>query len=302
MIHSRYILLLLLTALLSCSKEEVFVPDNKPPDYSGVPLVKVQNFVNRLYIDLLAREPLDEEMDREVEALLADTLSAAARLDLVIRLQTDTAFVEGDTSYQRAYCQNLYNLAKARCLEGASDAELTGEAGIYAFGAYKDSLLGNWEGYYRAIRERDKLLAVVAGREALQRGEIAYADLYQRVVFNAIYDRINMNTVNFVNATFDNLLWRYPTKAELQTGFQMIELDKPGTLFGKQGSNKEDYVRILTTSREMYEGLIIWAHRQLLARTPTSQETAALLEDFINHRDIRLIQRHILVTDEYANF
>lgn len=298
----RLSLLLPLLTLLSCSKDEVFIPDNQPPDYSGVPLVKVQNFVNRLYIDLLAREPLDEEMDRDVQALLDDTLSAAARLDLVVRLQTDTAFIEGDTSYQRAYYQNLYNLAKARCLEGASDGELNSEAGIYAFGAYKDSLLGNWEGYTRNVRERDKLLAVVAARGALERGEIAYADLYQRVVFNAIYDRINMNTVNFVNATFDNLLWRYPTKSELQTGFQMVELDKPGTLFGKQGSNKEDYVRILATSREMYEGLIIWCHRQLLARPPTSRETADLLLPFLDHRDIRLIQRHILVTDEYANF
>jgi hypothetical protein len=40
----------------------------------------------------------------------------------------------------------------------------------------------------------------------------------------------------------------------------------------------------------------------LLSRRPTTEETAELLNDFYQHRDIRIIQRHIMVTDEYANF
>jgi len=40
----------------------------------------------------------------------------------------------------------------------------------------------------------------------------------------------------------------------------------------------------------------------LLARRPTTEETAAILEDFIQHKDLRLIQRVVMVTDEYANF
>lgn len=296
------ILLSLFLGLAACSKEEVFVPDNRPPGYEGVPLVKIQNFVNRLYIDLLAREPLDEEMVRDVLFLREGALSPATRLALVVRLQTDTLFIEGDTSYQRAYYQNLYNLVKIRCLEGVSDGELVGEAGIFNFGAVKDSIEGNWDGYTRKIRERDKLLDVVRGREDLETGRITMEQFYARAVNNAIYDRIHMNTVNFVNASFDNLLWRYPTQAELLTGFRMIELNTPGVLFGKQGTNKDDYVDILCTSREMYEGLIIWAYRQLVNRSPGSTETNLLLADFIQHRDIRLIQRHILITDEYANF
>ncbi|MCO6485438.1 MAG: hypothetical protein J5I41_06630 [Saprospiraceae bacterium] len=295
-------LFVFLLVLTSCKKEEVLIPDNQPPYYEGVPVVKIENFVNRLYIDLLAREPLDEEMRQAVLDLQAAKLSAEARLDLIIRLQTNTDFIEGDTSYQRAYVQNLYNLAKIRCLEGVSDGELNSEAGIYNFGAIVDSIEGNWEGYTRKIRERDKLLGVVQGRAELEQGVITFNQLFARVINNAIYDKINMNTVNFVNASFDNLLWRYPTHSELQTGFQMIELNQPGVLFGKQGSHKDDYVDILCTSREMYEGLIIWAYRQLLNRSPSSAETAALLSDFVNHRDIRLIQQHILVTDEYANF
>lgn len=288
--------------LFSCSKEQVLVTDNQAPDYSGVPVVKIQNFVNRLFIDLLAREPLDSEMDLEVQALQDAGLSADARLALVIKLQTATFFIEGDTSYRRAYSQNLYNLAKIRCLEGAGDAVITGRAGIHNFAAIKDSIEGNWEGYTRNIKLRDKLYAVVNGRYDLEVGNITLDQLLARVIDNGIYDEINMNTINFINASFDNLLWRFPTQVELLEGFQMIELNQPGMLFQKQGSTKDDYVGIIGGSRELMEGLIIWAYRQLLSRPPTPQETVSLLEDFVQHRDIRLIQQHILIRDEYANF
>lgn len=296
------LLLLLALTITACSKKTDIIPGNEPPDYDGVPIVKIQNFVNRLFIDLLAREPLDDEMATEVKNLQDNKLSTAARLDLVIRLQTDTKFIEGDTSYQRAYYQNLYNLAKIRCMEGVSDGEILGDAGIYRFAAIVDSLNGNWEGYVRNTREEEKLRSVVEGRIDLEAGEITFEQLFTRMINNAIYDRINMNTVNMVNASFDNLLWRYPTNAELLIGFNMIELNKPGVLFGKQGANKDDYVQILTSSNEMFEGMIVWAYRQLVARSPSSQETAALLKDFPQHKDIRKIQQIILVTDEYANF
>jgi len=295
-------LLMLLLVFLSCTKEDILVPDNQPPNYEGIPLIKIQNFVNRLYIDLLAREPLDVEMSEAVANLQLAKLSPEARLELVIRLQTDTSFIAGDTSYQRAYIQNLYNQAKARTMEGTSDGEIQGDAGIFLNGAYKDSLVGNWEGYTEKMKAAERLLTVIRSRTEFQSGQITYDRMFARCVNNSIYDKINMNTVNFVNATFDNLLWRYPTKAELLEGFNMIEYNLPGTLFGKLGTNKDDYVEILTNSTEMFEGLIIWCYQQLVARRPTSEETGALLQDFAGHRDIRLIQQHILVTDEYANF
>ena len=296
------LLLLLLLMFVSCSKEDVLVPDNQPPNYEGIPLIKIQNFVNRLYIDLLAREPLDAEMAHSVQELQLAKLAPEARLNLVIQLQTDTAFIVGDTSYQRAYIQNLYNQAKARTMEGSSDGEIQQDAGIFLNAAYKDSLVGNWEGFVKNKSAAERLLTVIRGRSEFQFGQITYDRLFARCVNNSIYDKINMNTVNFVNATFDNLLWRYPTKAELLEGFNMIEYNLPGTIFGKLGTNKDDYVEILTNSREMFEGLIIWSYQQLLARRPTSEETGALLQDFAGHRDIRLIQQKILITDEYANF
>lgn len=117
------ILATLLVVIASCKKDE-FIPDNNAPYYDGIPTVKVQNYVNRLYIDLIGREPLDVEMTADVAALRAASLSMDARQTLILKLQTDTSFIAGDSSYFVAYYLRLYNLFKFRLLEGASDAEI----------------------------------------------------------------------------------------------------------------------------------------------------------------------------------
>ncbi|RMD73137.1 MAG: hypothetical protein D6818_05270 [Bacteroidetes bacterium] len=279
-------MLLLCAAALwtGCRKELIVIPDNEPPVVNNVPAIKIEHYVNRLFIDLLGREPLDDELAREVAALRAAELSQAARLALVVKLQSDTSWVEGDSSYRRAWSQHFYNLAKVRCLEGASDAEIR-------------QFLNN-----ATPDDSVRLLDVLASRRALELGQIQAHELFARMVYNRVYDQINMNTFNFVNATFDNLLWRYPTHAEFQAGFDMVEHGYTRTLFGEEGSSKDDYVQILTHSYEMFEGMIIWVYEQLLARRPTTEETIRLLPDFYQHRDIRKIQQAVLVTDEYAGF
>jgi hypothetical protein len=278
--------LLLLLFLSGCTQEDVLITGNEPPVTNNVPAIKIENYVNRLFIDLLGREPLDSELEQEAAFLRDAQLAESARLALILKLQTDTEFIEGDTSYQRAYHQHLYNLAKVRCLEGVSDQVLEQERNM----ADGD------------LEAQMALQAVLDAREDLQNGAITIEEMFGRMIYNRIYDQINMNTFNFVNATFDNLYWRYPTQAEFEAGFDMVEFNSTETLLGQTGSSKTDYVEIIIHTREMFEGLIIWVYQQLLSRTPTTEETIELLEDFYNHRDIRLIQQHILVTDEYANF
>ena len=281
--------ILLLLSLLNwqCTKDQtVLIPDNDAPLYNRVPSIRIENYVNRLFIDLIGREPLDEEMDREVQALKAAQLSTDAREVLIIKLQTGADFVPGDTSYAHAYYRHLYNLAKARCLEGISDERIVNEF-LNISDDEGDSL---------------RLQSVLHARQELEAGKIKMNEVFTRMVYNAVYDQINMNSFNFVNATFDNLLWRYPTKSEFKEGYNMVEYNLSGSVLGRKGQNKGDYVAIFNESRELFEGIIIWTYQQLLARRPTSKETAVLLKDFYDHRDIRLIQRAVLVTNEYANF
>jgi len=287
MVTHKNVFLSVLTIFLlfSCKKETIVLTENQPPIVNNVPAIKIENYINRLFIDLLGREPLDSEMSAEVATLRAADLSTEARTALIIKLQTNTDFIEGDTSYQRAYHQHIYNLAKVRCMEGASEAEI-GMA-LSTADLFEDSL---------------RLLKVFSSRTELQMSEITIEEMFGRMIYNKVYDEINMNTTNFVNASFDNLLWRFPTNTEFQAGFNMCEFQIEEQLFGETGTNRQDYVDIFINSREMFEGLIIWVYQQALQRTPTTEETFILLEDFYTHRDIREIQKVVMVTDEYANF
>ncbi|MEM8907277.1 MAG: hypothetical protein AAGD05_05470 [Bacteroidota bacterium] len=274
---------IILLGLTACTKKELItVPDNEAPLVNHVPRIKIERYVNRVFIDLLGREPIIEEMEAEVAALKAAQLSKEARTTLVVKLQTATHFVVGDTSYQRAYYQNLYNLAKIRCLEGASDAKIGEFGGPGDLGA--------------------SARAVLATRNDLQQGTIQMHEAFARMIDNPVYDLINMNSFNFVNATFDNLLWRFPTSSEFNAGFNMVEHQRQKRLFGQSGRNKTDYIQILTESREMFGGLLIWSFQKLLSRRPTSLESDQMLDDFFQHQDIRLVQRQIMIGDEYANF
>ena len=277
--------IVILLIAISCQKETVHVPDNDAPIINNVPAIKIENYINRIFIDLIGREPFDSEMANELQKLKEGNLSKESREILIEKLQTNTGFIEGDTSYAQAYHQHLYNLAKIRCIEGASDAQIT----EFINGSSDPAAIV-------------RLQLVLSSRKDLQDGLITYNEVLGRMVYNLIYDEINMNTFNFVNATFDNLLWRFPTNAEFQEGYEMVEYNNSATIFGQIGQNKTDYTNIISNSREIYEGMIIWVFQQILARPPSTEETAALLEDFINHKDIKTIQRQIMVTDEYANF
>ncbi len=276
---------IVLLSFLSCKKETVLIDDNNPPIVNNIPIVKIENYVNRIFIDLLGREPLDSELEAETLALRNANLVRDARQVLIEKLQTSTDFIEGDTSYLHAYHQHLYSLAKGRCLEGASDPDINDAIG----GSTDEEVI-------------EKLNLVKKSKSDFQTGLISIEEVFGRMINNAVYDDINMNTFNFVRASFDNLLWRFPTNFEFQAGFNMVDAETEEILFGQTGTNREDYTEILINSREMFEGLVIWAYRQLLAREPDTAETVALLDDFYADKDFKKIQLTIMVTDEYAGF
>src|SRR5690606_16283787 len=174
--------------------------------------------------------------------------------------------------YKAAYVQNLYNLAKVRCLEGSSDGDINLRIGVLRFGALQDSLEGNWDGFYEKQNQIRRNQAVIDSRPALYDGLITYHQMYAFMIDNTVYDQINMNTFNYVRATFDQLCWRLPTEQEFNAGFDMIQFNETEELFGELGSNKNDYIRILTESNEMLEGMVIWAFQVFLSRPPSPGE------------------------------
>lgn len=289
--------------LLSSCSEELVVIDNNPP-YStfNISDIKIENYVNRLYIDIIGREPLDDELTSQVNRLKTGGLKRTTRDSIIYQLMTDTTYRPFEFSYKAAYVQNLYNLAKVRCLEGAADIDIQIRIGVLKNGALQDSLEGNWDAYYRKQNEIRRNQAALDSRQALYDGLIAYHQMYAFMVDNGVYDIINMNTFNFIRATFDELLWRLPIDQEFDNCFNMIEYNQTTEFFGSLGQNKNDYIRILTESNEMLEGMVIWCFQVFLSRPPSPDEIVTILPQYISTKDINWVIAQILVTDEYANF
>ena len=288
--------------LASCSEKVNEIPDNDPFSSFNVSDIKIENYVNRYFIDIIGREPLDTELKEDVDVLKASNLNREVRDSLIRRLMNDTTFRQAEFSYHHAYIQNLYNLAKVRCLEGVADAEIEKVIGLAMSAALRDSLAGDWDNYFRrqALIRRNQ--GALRSHELLLKGEINYHEMFAYIVNNSVYDKINMNSFNFIRATFDQLLWRLPTEQEFEKSFGMIEFSTAGELFGVTGSNKSDYVAILTQSVGMLEGMVIWAFNNFMHREPSGEEIYSLVAEYINHNNIDLIIAKILVTDEYANF
>ena len=128
--------------LLSCKKDVEIIADNDAPYYGELPTLLLENYVNRLYIDLIGREPLDDELDKDVQFLRDKEVTLESRGDLIKKLQFDTSFVEGDSSYKFAYYHRMYDMLKVRLLEGASNGYIGSELNNHYSAYILDSVNG----------------------------------------------------------------------------------------------------------------------------------------------------------------
>lgn len=300
----KYLLLIIGIPLLfvGCKKEEIVFEDNDAPPYAGVSTIVLSNYVNRLFIDLIGREPLDTEMTAEIAALRADSLSFTSRGILVDKLMNGTDFIEGDSTYRRAYSVKFYENLKARVIEGASDALLLEEYDLWRGNAISDSLNGNMTGYALKMQEANRLQDVLDSRAEWQGDEIDIDEVVRRMMFNSVYDNINMNAFNFVNASFDDLFFRFPTQPEFESAFTIIEFNEPAVIFNTVAQNKSEYLNALTATGEFHEGMVVWVYRSLLSREPSTVEVYTNALDFSTTQNISAIQRAVLISDEYAGF
>ena len=300
-IKALLILSFIVLMLFSC-KKDVLIGDNDAPYYGGVPTVLVEFYVNRVFIDLIGREPFDEEMENEVAFLRSYDLSMEGRDSLIIKLQTDTTFIEGDSSYKFAYYHRMYDILKVRMMEGASNADIA----QYSSNAYQnyivDSIAGEMLNAYKKLLDYHNLNDVLKSELQYYNGIIGIKKMHRRMIFNSVYDLINMNVFNYINAVFDNLLFRYPTQFEFDESYKMIADNTPQILLGQSGQSKYDFADIICDSREFYEGVIQWTYLTLMARVPTSEEVDKLMNTFYYDYDLQYIQRQIMISDEYAHF
>ncbi|MBK7268512.1 MAG: hypothetical protein IPI07_03015 [Flavobacteriales bacterium] len=143
---------------------------------------------------------------------------------------TSTAYLADDSGYTNKTTCASTGCTKARFLEGVSDEVIDGFIGNAEQQALADSLGGNTAGLNAANSELGRLRALKRSRTDYRDHLIGITEVMRRMVLNSVYDEINMNSFNYVNATFDNLMMRYPTNAEFATGYGMVDSNSRGPL------------------------------------------------------------------------
>ena len=300
----RYTLLTLLAISLffSCTeKETVYVTDhqnvnvdgNTAPPYSGVTTLQVQNYVNKTYIDLLGREPEDDELDEKTEMLQNDGLDEAARETLLNSLiDTDEYYIRFFDIYRRDY------------LNGILQNQI--EETILTLEFFYEQYINDPDPFFQALAaaleiEIEKMELLQSASGDYQSGAITINEFIRRMAYNTVYDEINMGSENFVVACFNNMYKRNPTQAELINGITMVD-GQPAQLLLQDGTNKSEFVDIMTSNLEFYQGLAFDIYAELLARDPSSEEMDAATQELSDHKNYQILQKKIMKSEEYAGF
>ena len=300
---------ILFISFFSCKKDVKLetVNNNNAPYYDKVPRVKIENYVNRLYIDLIGREAFDAELKEETDKLIENNLSIPTRDLLILKLQTDKTYRPGDSSFCIAYNKRLYDLLCVRLCEGFGEPDFMYLRGLTEYACKVDSLNGNWASFYEGKRQSKECLWAARARWDFMNDSFKIDTYCSRLVNNVVTFNFTQsymgNEDNTIKYTFNDFLFRPYTQNEFLISREMILYGKPGILFGRSGHSKGDYFDIVCHSQEFYEGTIKWLYKTFISRYPSTDETMSAMNIIYGeNKDIIKVQRNILKSDEYANF
>ena len=268
----------------SCTKiEDLLIGGNTlPPDYT-IENTTIENYINKLYISTIGREPTDTEFSTDFDILRSTNLSQSNR-EIVI-----------DGLLNKAeYYNNLFILESEHLLLGADTADINQNIHVL------NVLLSNSQGldsiyFAENLARMMKLQEVLPG---LVNGTILNIEMHKRMVDNSFYDEINMGTENFVVSMFQNFINRYPTMSELQSGKTMVDGGN-ASIFLVSGNKKADFINIFLESDEYFTGQTNILFNRYLFRAPTSEESINFSLDYINTQDYQLLQSRILSSNEF---
>ncbi len=268
---------------LACTKKEItVVPGNQAPAELPVTQALRENYINRVYINLVGRKATSGEFQEALD-MLGEKATAPSRKEL---LETLLDLPE--------YPVQLYAIARSDFLEDVDTVEINETyhnlqlALAGASGTYREYLLF----------ELERLAAMKNILPGLRHDSLDVRGMHMRVVNNLYYDNINMGTENFVVATFQNFLFRYPTNEELAQGSNMVD-GISALLFFSNGSSRADFTDIFFSSPGYYEGQVIDLYQRNLFRSPGSTEMAELTTAYMEDGDYEALQINILTSNEY---
>lgn len=285
-----------LIALIACKKTEIqevhetyLIEGNDPPNYNGVTSLQVQNYVGRVYIDLLGEQPAVDVLQEKVTALQNANLSMESREAFISELMED-----------EEYYVNVYNYTAVQFINGVPRTEIQEQIDVFEFVIQQYYDQGEVQLAQFLEYEVQKLQSLVDADTEWAEGNISLNEFYGRFCYNGIYDEINMGSENMVISCFENLFGRYPTNSELENGVAMV--DGISTILLQQnGNSKTDFVHIVTHTSEFYLGRVFEQYQRLLTRSPEPVEEQSG-STLLATEGLQAFQTSILITDEYAGF
>jgi hypothetical protein len=274
-----------LALVFSCSKEPTeLIPNNvAPPDYTVDRVIK-ENYINKLYISMLGREPNTDEFN-SARDLLGDEVTQESREILVENVQA-----------KEEYYDNMFNIIRQDLINGVDTNQIR-EDYINGF----EEALENSDDPFE-IQEIEeglvKLYLLYNSTDDLKANTATITEIQVRCVNNFIYDEINMGSFNYVVSIYQNFLHRYPTEYEIENGVKMLD-DEQAVCFGGNGNSKSDFNTLFFNHDGYYEGQVINIYNRILFRNPSSSESYELTTLFKSNKDYKELQKRILITDEY---
>ena len=272
----------------SCKKyEEEIVPNNTAPPDQTIDAVTIENYVNKVYVSTLGREPDSVEKSFGVTLLRSSNVSMNSRMQFL-----DTVFAKEE------FKNKFYERARIDLLQGLDTAEITQQILIDSLQII--TLIGTPDSVYISYiqMEIDRLKEMKEIPDSLQAGVISYIEVHHRCVNNTFYDQLNMGSFNFVVSMFQHFLNRYPTTNEVNAGVDMVN-GLSSIVFLTSGQSKNDFMNIFFSSKDYYEGQVRILYKQYLFRNPNTIEMNNGTLLYMSTGDYVKLQKSILSLNEY---
>lgn len=289
--------LFLATGWYGCKKEvieeihlDTIITNNDAPPYSGVSDVQVTNYINKLHIDLVGRAPTQSEISDHLVYLETHNLSDGARDTMIQQLIASPS-----------YYKRLFDLTSDDFINGMDSSSIAYEIQLFHVLEYLDSINGNIFNLVYYQNELNRLAALQHVTDDYMNGSISVNQFFAAFLNNYFYDQVNMGSENFVKGAFSDLFLRAPTESELSSGVSMVD-NVPAILFLMNGSSKGNFITIVTSCSEFYEGLVLKTYRQVLLRDPDSEELNAGTLSIQQSGDFPAFEKQLMKTIEYAGF
>lgn len=281
------ILFSIVIALLSgCTKDEIIIDDNTAPPDSTISALVIKNYVTKCYISLLGREPYAQEQQDGIALLDANNLSVASRKSML-----------EDIMDNEEYLDKVLEINSLKLLNGPFDTSAVQEQ-LYLYNLI--ILDPQYADFVDIIQEGiDNLEVLLATPTEFRNGTIGMQEMQRRLVYNEIYDQINMGSYNYVLSLFNNFLFRDPTEDEHNSGITMVD-GFVAVLFYQTGNSKEAFIDIFLHSDDYYEGQVRELYQRYLFREPSSEEQSYHSTRYKESSDYERLQEDILSSDEFA--